>query len=95
VALGRWHAEITARGAAFLFGGDAAQTFKQFDEAIRIEPKSIMVRRNYARAMLTLDRKKYEDRARTQLEIAVKFEPEDYAETRELEAAKRDLAALK
>ena len=95
VALGRWHAEITARGVAFLFGGDPAQTFKQFDEAVRLEPKSIMVRRNYARALLVLDRQKYEDRARAQLEIAVKLEPEDFSEGRELEAAKRDLAALR
>ena len=95
VALGRWHAEITARGVAFLFGGDAAQTFKQFDEAVRLEPKSIMVRRNYARAMLILDKQKYADRARSQLEIAVKLEPEDYAEGQELERAKRDLLALK
>jgi tetratricopeptide (TPR) repeat protein len=95
VALGRWHAEITSRGVGLLFGGEATQVFKQFEEAIRLEPKSIMVRRNYARALITLDKQRYATRAREQLEIALKLEPEDFLDTQELEWAKRDLNALK
>jgi tetratricopeptide (TPR) repeat protein len=95
VALGRWHAEITARGVGLLFGGEATQVFKQFEESIRLEAKSIMVRRNYARALMTLDKQKYAIRAHEQLEIASKLEPEDFSEAQELEMVKRDLAAFK
>lgn len=94
VALGRWHAEIVSHGVGFLFGGSSEEAVKQFEESVRLEPKSIMVRANYARMLLTLDKLKNRDAARAQLEIAVGIEPRDVPERLELEGAKRLLAGL-
>jgi tetratricopeptide (TPR) repeat protein len=95
VALGRWHAEIVAHGVGFLFGGSAEDAIKQFEESVRLEPKSIMVHANYARMLLTLDKQKNRDAARSHLEIAVGLEPRDVPERMELEGAKRLLQSLK
>ncbi len=54
-----------------------------------------MVQRNYANALLTLDKQKYADRARSQLEVTIRLEPEDASETLELERAKWDWLTLK
>ena len=94
VALGRWHAEIVSRGVGFLFGGSTEEAVKQFEEALRLEPKSITVRTNYARMLLTLDKQKNRDAARAQLEIAVGIEPKDVPERLELDGAKRLLGSL-
>lgn len=94
VALGRWHAEIVSHGVGFLFGGSAEEATRQFEESVRLEPKSIMVRSNYARMLLTLDRQKNRDAARAQLEIAVSIEPRDVPERLELAGAKRLLSSL-
>jgi tetratricopeptide (TPR) repeat protein len=95
VALGRWHAEIVAHGVGFLFGGNADEATKQFEESVRLEPKSIMVHSNYARMLLTLDKQKNRDAARAQLEIAIGIDPRDVPERLEQEGAKRLLQGLK
>jgi tetratricopeptide (TPR) repeat protein len=95
VALGRWHAEIVSHGVGFLFGGSADEATKQFEESVRLEPKSIMVHSNYARMLLTLDKLKNRDAARTQLEIALGIDPRDVPERLEQDGAKRLLSSLK
>ena len=94
VALGRWHAEIVTRGVGFLFGGSLEEAVRQFEESIKIDPKSILVRLEYARTLLVIDKTKNRAAARAQLEIAVKIVPDDYVETRQLEAAKKMLESL-
>ncbi len=95
VALGRWHAEIVAHGVGFLFGGSVDEALKQFEESVRLEPKSIMVHSNYARMLLTLDKQKNRDAARSHLEIAVGIDPRDATERMEQDGAKRLLSSLK
>jgi tetratricopeptide (TPR) repeat protein len=95
VALGRWHAEIVSRGVGGLFGGDALKVTALFDRALASDPRSVMVPLEYARALLTLDAARHRDRAKTLLEQAVKMEPRDALEERQLAAANRELARLK
>lgn len=95
IALGRWHAEIVARGVGFMFNASSDEAVRQFEESVRLEPKSIAVRSNYARMLLTLDKTKNRDAARAQLEIAVAIEPRDAPERFESEGAKRLLSSLR
>jgi tetratricopeptide (TPR) repeat protein len=95
VALGRWHAEIVAHGVGFLFGGSSEEALKQFEESVRLEPKSIMVHSNYARMLLTLDQQKHRDAAKTHLEIAIGIDPRDVPERLEQDGARRLLSRLK
>lgn len=95
VALGLWHAEIVGKGVAFLYGADANRGIALFQRAIKLEPKVIIHRVEYARGMTLIDKKKYLNEAITQLETAVTLTPRDAAEKLDLERAKRDLADLK
>jgi tetratricopeptide (TPR) repeat protein len=93
--LGRWHAELTARGVGWLYGASGDRALQLFDSAIKLEPKQIVVRVEVAIGLLTLDKNKYLERAKRELEIAVKLEPSDYYDRQKLEQAKRELARLK
>jgi hypothetical protein len=95
IALGSWHAEIVSRGVGFLYGGKLEQVFSLFENAVKIAPKSITVHLYYAKAMLKLDAQKYRPQAKSQLEIAVKLEANDFLEKRALENAKAMLVDLK
>ena len=94
VALGLWHAEIVAKGVAFLYGADPAKGLAAFNRAIRLEPKVIIHRVEFARGLMLFDAGKNKDAAIAQLEIAVMLSPRDAAEKLDLERAKRDLATL-
>jgi tetratricopeptide (TPR) repeat protein len=95
VALGRWHAELVARGVAFLFGADAAKVTALFERALSSDPRGVFPRLEYARALLVLDRERNRERARALLEAAVRLEPRDVLEVRHVEAAARELAKLR
>ena len=95
VALGLWHAEIFAKGVAFLYGADPAKGLAAFTRAVKLEPKVIIHRIEFARGLMLIDAGKNRDAAIAQLEVAVTLAPRDAAEKLDLERAKRDLAALK
>jgi tetratricopeptide (TPR) repeat protein len=95
VALGLWHAEIVGKGVAFLYGADPAKGLAAFNRAIKLEPKIIIHRVEFARGLMLIDASKNKEEALTQLEVAVTLTPRDAAEKLDLERAKRDLAALK
>ena len=95
VALGLWHAEIFAKGVAFLYGADPAKGLAAFTRAVKLEPKVIIHRVEFARGLMLIDAGKNRDAAIAQLEVAVTLTPTDAAEKLDLERAKRDLAALK
>jgi hypothetical protein len=95
IVLGRWHTELAARGVGWLYGASGDRAVQLFDNAVKLEPKRILVRVEVASGLLVLDKTKYLDRAKRELEIAVKLEPSDYGEKQQLERAKRDLAQLK
>ncbi len=91
VVLGRWHAEMTSRGIGWLYGANGDRALELLELAIKTAPKRLLVRVESALAFLVLDKQKYRDRAKRELETAVKLEPTDAAERRQLERAKREL----
>jgi tetratricopeptide (TPR) repeat protein len=95
VAYGVWHSEVVSKGVAWLYGADGNKAIEYFKKAIKLEPKTIIHRVEYARGMVLLDKKKYLSEAVEQLEIAVKLTPNDAAEKLDLARAGRDLADLK
>jgi tetratricopeptide (TPR) repeat protein len=95
VAFGLWNAEIVSKGVAFLYGADANRGIAYFERAIKLEPKVIIHRVEYARGLTLIDKKKNLAAAIAQLETAVTLTPRDAAEKLDLERAKRDLADLK
>jgi tetratricopeptide (TPR) repeat protein len=88
VVLGRWHAEMTSRGIGWLYGANGGRALELLELAIRTAPKRILVRVEVALALLVLDKPKYRDRAKAEIQTAVKLEPTDFAERRQLERAK-------
>jgi tetratricopeptide (TPR) repeat protein len=94
VAYGLWHAEIVAKGVGWVYGANEGASINFFERAIAIEPKVIIHRVEYAKGMLLLNRDKYKEAAKSQLEAAIKLEPRDAADKLDLERAKRDLAEL-
>ncbi len=95
IVLGRWHTELAARGVGWLYGANGDRALQLFENAIKLEPKRILVRVEVASGLLVLDKTKYLDRAKRELEIAIKLEPIDHSEKQQLERAKRDLERLR
>lgn len=95
VGFGVWHAEIVNKGVGWLYGASAETAISYFERAIKLEPKMIIHKVEYARGLLLLDKKKYFEKAVSLLEEAVKLKPEDAAEQLDLTRAKADLAALR
>lgn len=91
VVLGRWHAEMTSRGIGWIYGANGDRAVELLELAIRTAPKRILVRVETALAFLVLDKQKYRERAKRELETAVKLEVIDAAERRQFERAKREL----
>jgi tetratricopeptide (TPR) repeat protein len=95
IAYGLWHSEIIAKGVAWLYGADSNKAIEYFKKAIKLEPKTIIHRVEYARGLTLLDKKKYLNEAVDQLEVAVGLTPNDAAEKLDLARAERELASLK
>ncbi len=91
VVLGRWHAEMTSRGIGWIYGANGDRTVELLELAIKTAPKRILVRVETALAFLVLDKQKYRERAKRELETAIKLEVIDAAESRQFERAKREL----
>ena len=94
VALARWHAEVVVGGGGFLYNASAEEALKLLNTAVRIEPKNINVRVNFAETLMVLD-KNNKAAAKIQLEIALTLDPKDALERKALDAAKRGLVQLK
>jgi tetratricopeptide (TPR) repeat protein len=95
VAFGLWHAEIVSKGVGWLYGANPEAALSYFERAIKIEPKIIIHKVEYARGLLLLDKKKYFEKAILLLEEALKLKANDAAEQLDLARAKTDLAALR
>ncbi len=94
VAFGLWHSEIVAKGVGWLYGASPEAAIGFFDRAVRLEPKTIIHKVEYAHGLLLIDKNKYLQKAKDLLEEAVKLKANDAAEALDLARAKRDLAAL-
>jgi tetratricopeptide (TPR) repeat protein len=95
IALARWHAEVVVGGGGFLYNASAEEALKLLNNAVRVEPKNINVRVNFAETLMVLDKVTNKAAAKAQLEIALTLEPKDALERKALEAAKRGLVQLK
>jgi tetratricopeptide (TPR) repeat protein len=94
VAYGLWHAEIVAKGVGWLYGANPEAAIGFFERAIKLEPKQIIAKVEYAHGLVLIDKKKYLGKAIDLLQEALKLKPNDAAEALDLARAKRDLDAL-
>ncbi|MER3443666.1 MAG: hypothetical protein C4333_05925 [Meiothermus sp.] len=92
VALALWHLELTQKGVGWLYGANGGQVVPLFEEAIKLEPQTIIHRVEYATALARMNRKAD---AIKQLEYALSLPAKTYADRKDLERAKRQLDELK
>jgi tetratricopeptide (TPR) repeat protein len=95
VALARWHAEVVVGGGGFLYNASAEEAIRLLNTAVRVEPKNINVRVNFAETLMVLDKVNNKAAAIAQLEAALTLDPKDALERKAFDAAKRGLAQLK
>jgi tetratricopeptide (TPR) repeat protein len=95
VALARWHAEVVAGGGGLLYAANADEALNLLNRAVKLEPKNINIRVNFAETLMVLDSGKNRAAAKAQLEVAVTLTPRDALERKALENAKRGLEKLK
>jgi tetratricopeptide (TPR) repeat protein len=94
VAYGLWHAEIVSKGVGWLYGASPEAAINFFERAVKLEPKQIIAKVEYAHGLVLIDKKRYLSKAVNLLEEAIKLKPNDAAEALDLARAKRDLQAL-
>lgn len=92
VALALWNLEVAESGLGWLYGADKNRVKPLFEEALRTDPLSIVVRTWYAEVLTRLGEK---DQARIQLEKAVALSPRDAVERIEQGFARERLTALR
>ena len=95
IAYGLWHAEIVAKGVGWLYGASPEAAINYFERGMKLEPKTITHKLEYAHGLVVMDKNKYLAKAIALLEEAVTLTPNDAAERLDLAQAKRDLAALR
>jgi tetratricopeptide (TPR) repeat protein len=95
VALSRWHAEVVVGGGGFLYNASAEEALSLLNRAVRLEPKNINIRVNFAETLMVLDATKNRAAAKNQLEVAVTLTPRDALERKALENARRGLEKLR
>lgn len=92
VALALWHQSLTSKGVGWLYGANGGAVGPLFQEAIALEPNTIIHKVEYAGVLAQQGKK---DEARKQYEAALAIAPATAADRFDLERAKRELAALK
>jgi tetratricopeptide (TPR) repeat protein len=92
VALALWHLELTQKGVGWLYGANIGQVVPLFEEAIKLEPQTIIHRVEYATALARMNRKA---EAIKQLEFALSLPARTYADQKDLERARKQLEELK
>ncbi|WP_157205877.1 tetratricopeptide repeat protein [Calidithermus timidus] len=92
VALALWHLELTQKGVGWLYGANMGQVVPLFEEAIKLEPQTIIHRVEYATALARMNRKA---EAVKQLEFALSLPAKTYADQKDQERAKKQLEELK
>jgi hypothetical protein len=94
--LGGWNLEVVRRGGpigARLMGASTRAGIRAFDRARALAPNNPTIALHYAVALLTLDSKRYGEKARDLLQAAANAAPADAFEAATREHARR-LAAL-
>ncbi|MHA4870589.1 hypothetical protein ACXZ1M_23135 [Duganella sp. PWIR1] len=95
VALGVYHTEILDKVGAVLagltYGVKKEEAYRQFEQALQLNPDSAIARIQYARALLMLDGKKKVAQAMTLYEQAACCNVRDATERLDQEAAQKEL----
>lgn len=91
-ALGVWHLEVSQAGIGWLYGASTNQVRPLFEEALRLEPNSILIRVWYAQALVKMGAPQ---QARLQLEQALRLAPRNAAERFEQGFARERLQNLR
>lgn len=95
IALGVYHAEILDKVGAVLagltYGVKKEEAYRQFEEALKLNPDSAIVRIQYARALRMLDGKKKAAQAVTLYEQAAHCQVRDATERLDQQAAQQEL----
>lgn len=92
VALALWHHSLASKGVGWLYGANGGASAGLFEDAIRLEPTTIIHKVEYAGVLAQQNRKAD---AVKQLEAALALAPKTAVDRFDLERSKRELAALK
>lgn len=92
VALALWHHSLNSKGVGWLYGANTGTAISLFEEAIKLEPTTIIHKVEYA-GMLAQQNRKAE--ATKQLETALSIAAKTAVDRFDLERAKKELAVLK
>lgn len=92
VALALWHQGLVSKGVGWLYGANGGVVIPLFQEAIALEPDTIIHKVEYAGVLAQMGKK---DEARAQYQAALALAPKTAADRYDLERAKRELDALK
>ncbi len=86
VALALWNLELAQKGVGWLYGARIGRVVPLFEKAIRLEPKAIIHRVEYAGALARMGKRKA---ALAQLQVALSLAPKDARDRYEQERAQR------
>lgn len=92
VALALWHHSLVSKNVGWLYGANGNQIMPLFNEAIQLEPQTIIHKVELAGVLAAQGKK--ED-ARRQYEAALAIAPATAADRFDQERARRELAALR
>ncbi len=92
VALALWHHSLISKNVGWLYGANGNQIMPLFNEAIQLEPQTIIHKVELAGVLAAQGKK---EEARKQYEAALAIAPKTAADRFDLERARRELAALR
>ncbi|RIH82045.1 TPR repeat protein [Meiothermus luteus] len=92
VALALWHHSLISKNVGWLYGANGNQILPLFNEAIQLEPQTIIHRVELAGVLAAQGKK---DEARKQYEAALALPPRTAADRYDQERARRELAGLR
>lgn len=92
VALALWHHSLISKNVGWLYGANGSQIMPLFNEAIQLEPQTIIHKVELAGVLATQGKK---EEARKQYEAALSIATKTAADRYDLERARRELAALR
>lgn len=92
VALALWHHSLISKNVGWLYGANGSQIMPLFNEAIQLEPQTIIHKVELAGVLAAQGKK---EEARKQYEAALSIAAKTAADRYDLERARRELAALR
>lgn len=92
VALALWHHSLISKNVGWLYGANGNQIMPLFNEAIQLEPQTIIHKVELAGVLAAQGKK---EEARKQYEAALAIAPKTAADRFDLDRARREMAALR